>query len=66
MVAKNSHKPWTRKEVAQLRKEAKGNTPTRILGLKHKRTPVAIQTKAQEIGLSLEPHNRSPYGTKKR
>lgn len=65
MAAKNSHKPWASKEKTQLRKEIKGNTPTRVIGLKHKRTPVAIQAKAQELGLSLEPHNRSPYGTKK-
>lgn len=66
MATKNSGKQWVAKEEAQLKKEIKANTPTRIIGLKHGRTPGAIQAKAQELGLSLEPHNRSPYGTKTR
>lgn len=66
MAAKNSHKQWTSNEEVQLRKEAKGNTPTRVIGIKHGRTPDAIQSKAQELGVSLNPHNRSPYGTKKK
>lgn len=65
MAGKNSHKQWTFKEETQLRKEARGNTPTRVIGIKHGRTPVAIQSKAQELNISLEPHNRAPYGTKK-
>lgn len=63
---RNSGKPWTPSEVRQLRQEAKGNTPTRVIGLKHGRTPDAIQAKASEKGISLKPTNQSPYGTKKR
>ena len=63
---RNSGKAWTPKEVAQIKELTKHNTPTRIIGLKLGRTPSAIYTKASEKGISLEPHNRSPYGTKKK
>jgi IS30 family transposase len=62
---RNSGKAWTQKEVAQIKELAKRNTPTRVIGLKLGRTPSAIYTKASEKSISLEPHNRSPYGTKK-
>ena len=62
----NSGKPWTANEVRQLRKEIRENTPTRVIGLKHQRTPQAVQAKANKVGLSTKPTNRSPYGTKQR
>ncbi len=61
----NTGKPWTPAEVKQLKQEAAGNTPTRVMGLKHKRTEAAIRAKAQVEGISLKPTNQSPYGTKK-
>ncbi len=60
----NSGKAWTPAEVRQLKNEIKGNTPTRVMGLKHGRTPGAVQSKANELGLSTKPTNQSPYGTK--
>lgn len=60
----NSGKPWTAAEVSKLKREIKGNTPTRVMGLKHGRTPGAIQSKANDLGLSTKPTNQSPYGTK--
>lgn len=62
----NHGKEWTSAQERQLRQEAAGNTPTRVLGLHLGRTPDAVQAKAAELGVSLKPTNQSPYGTKKR
>jgi hypothetical protein len=58
---RNSGKPWTPADVTQLRQLARGNTPTRVAGLKLGRTPGAVQSKASEMGISLKPTNQSPY-----
>lgn len=58
---RNTGNPWTKTEVAQLRTEAKQNTPTRVIGLKHGRTEDAIRAKASDEGISLKPTNQSPY-----
>lgn len=57
---------WTPSEIKELKKLARGNTPTRVIGLKLKRTPDAVQSKASAEGISLKPTNQSPYGTKKK
>jgi hypothetical protein len=62
----NSGRPWTASEVKQLKQEIRENTPTRVMGLKHGRSPGAVQAKANGLGLSTKPVNRSPYGTKAR
>lgn len=62
----NNGKSWTAGDVAKLRSLAKGNTPTRVAGLKLGRTPGAVQGKASELNISLKPTNQSPYGTKKK
>ena len=64
---RNSGKPWSDQDVKQLKKLVKGNTPTRVIGLKMGRTPSAVQSKANQEGISLKPTNQSPYnrrGTK--
>lgn len=61
----NHGKPWTPAQDKQLRAEAAGNTPTRVLGLHLGRTESAIYGRASELGVSLKPTNQSPYGTKK-
>lgn len=63
--ARNSGKPWSGVEVKSMAGLAKGNTPTRIIGLKLGRSESAIYSKASEKGISLKPTNQSPYGTKK-
>lgn len=63
---KNSGKAWTPAQNAQLKTLAKGNTPTRLAGLKLGRTPAAVQSQASKLGVSLKPTNQSPYGTKKK
>ena len=57
----NRGKIWTPAQVEQLRKLAKGNTPTRIIALELDRTQAAVQTKASAEGISLKPTNESPY-----
>lgn len=54
------------KEVAQLKKELRSNTPTRLIGHHLKRSPGAVQQKASSLGLSTKPTNKSPFGTGKR
>lgn len=63
---KNHNKPWTAADNAQLRREAAGNTPTRVIGLHLGRTPDAVQSHASDLGVSLRPTNQSPYGTRKK
>jgi len=59
---RNTRQPWTDQEVRQLRQLAKGNTPTRVIGLKLGRTESAIYAKARASKISLQPPNQSPYG----
>jgi hypothetical protein len=61
---RNTGKPWTPAEVKQLRTLAKGNTPTRVIGLKLGRTPAGVSSKAGQKRISLKPVNQSPYNRK--
>ena len=63
---RNTGKSWSSADVAALAKLAKGNTPTRVIGLKLGRTPNAVYARASQEGISLAPTNQSPYGTKKK
>jgi len=65
-LPKNHGKGWTPADIKQLKRLAKENTPTRVMGLKLDRTPEAVQQKASEQGLSLKPTNRSPYNRRKK
>ena len=51
--------PWTQAEVKQL-KSLGGKVPTRVIGLKLQRPVFGVIKKAQEIGMSLKPVNKSP------
>jgi len=53
-------KPYTRAQIAQLKKLAKGNTPTGLIAMKMGRTEAAIYSKAGEEHISLKPTNQSP------
>lgn len=57
---------WTPAQERQLKELAKGNTPTPVIGLKLQRTPEAIRSKAQDLGVSLKPTNQSPYNRRKK
>jgi len=54
-----SGQPWAPAEVKQL-KSMGGRVPTRVIGLKLQRPVAGVQAKAQEIGMSLKPVNKSP------
>lgn len=61
----NSGKGWSSADVRQLKQLAKGNTPTRVIGLKMGRSAGAVQSKASSEGVSLKPTNQSPYNRRK-
>lgn len=65
-ISPRHHAQWTPQELKQLEKLADGNTPTRIIALKMGRTPAAIQNKASEEGVALQPTNQSPYNRRKK
>lgn len=54
-----SGQSWTPVELKQL-KTMSGRTPTRVIAFKLQRPVAGVQAKAQEIGMSLKPINRSP------
>jgi hypothetical protein len=62
----NSGKSWTQQQVSNMKKLVKQNTPTPLIGYKLGRSPASVQSKASEIGVSLKPTNKSPYGTPKK
>jgi hypothetical protein len=62
----NHGKPWTAEEVRQLHTLAKGNTPTRVIGLKLGRTEDAVESQASLRKISLKPTNQSPYDHRKK
>ena len=61
----NAGKAWSAAEVAELKKLAKENTPTRVIGLKLGRSEDSIYSKAAEENVSLKPTNQSPYNRQK-
>jgi hypothetical protein len=65
-LPRNSGKAWTPSQISELRVLARGNTPTRVIGLKLGRSPDAISSKASEEDISLKPTNQSPYGPRNR
>ena len=63
---RNTGKSWTPTERQALRKMAKQNTPTRVIGFKLGRTPGAVQSQASKQNTSLKPTNQSPYTRRKK
>jgi len=57
---------WDASDVQKLRKLARENTPTRIIGLKLGQTPAAVSQKASSERISLKPTNQSPYNRRKK
>ena len=62
----NQGKKWTPQQERDLQQMVKENTPTRVMGLKLGRTPGAVQSHANEQGLSTKPTNQSPYNRRKK
>lgn len=65
-IPKNHGTPWTSAQDRHLRDLAKGNTPTRVMGIKMGRTEDSIRSRASEKSVSLKPTNQSPYGPRKK
>ncbi len=63
---RNTGKAWSDAAVRDLKKLARQNTPTRVIGLKLGRTEDAVRNKASGEGVSLKPTNQAPYGTRKK
>lgn len=63
---KNHGKPWTPAQDQQLRELARGNTPTRVMGVKMGRSEDSIRSRASDLDVSLKPTNQSPYGSRKK
>jgi hypothetical protein len=62
----NQNKRWTQQAERELRKLAKGNTPTPLMAYKLKRSEAGVRGKASEMGVSLKPTNKSPYNRQKK
>lgn len=62
---RNTGKPWTQTEVQKLKTLAKGNTPTRVIGLRLGRPVGGVRAKASEKKITLNPPNQSPYNRQK-
>jgi hypothetical protein len=62
----NNNKRWTPADQAELRRLADGNTPTKLIAYKMRRTEAAIYSEAARLGVSLMPANRPPYNRRKR
>jgi len=62
----NSGKPWTQSQISQLKHLVNENTPTRVIGLKLKRTEGSIYNIASQENVSLKPVNQSPYNRRKK
>lgn len=58
---RNSGKLWSTQDVSKLKEFAKGNKPTRVIGLELGRTEGSVYSKASELGVTLKPVNQSPY-----
>jgi hypothetical protein len=56
---------WTDAQIQRLRELARGNTPTRVIGIKLGRTPDAVRNRASEEDISLAPWNQSPYNRRR-
>jgi len=58
---RNKNKVWSQGEVNKLRELVSQNTPTRVIGLKLGRPVNGVYAKADQLDISLQPPNRSPY-----
>ncbi|OGE83125.1 hypothetical protein A2627_00265 [Candidatus Woesebacteria bacterium RIFCSPHIGHO2_01_FULL_39_28] len=61
---RNAGKQWSPAEETRLKELARGNTPTRVIGLKLGRPVAGVRAKASDKGISLKPTNQRPYGKK--
>jgi hypothetical protein len=58
----NAEKPWTEQEIAALDEFAASNIPPCVIGVRLGRPQAAVQQKAVQVGITLQPAQRPPYG----
>lgn len=63
---RNTGKPWSDADKSKLAELARGNTPTRVIGLQLGRTEDAVRSQAARQQVSLKPPNQSPYNRRSR
>ena len=63
---KNSGRKWTKQDKNTLKKRANGNTPTPLIAYELGRSVSSIYQKANELKISLQPPNKSPYTRRKK
>ena len=66
MPQQNANKRWSKEDVTLFKKLIIGNTPTPLIAYKLGRTEKSIESKANDLGLSLKPVNKSPYNRQKK
>lgn len=59
-------KHWNGAEIQQMKKLAKGNTPTGLIADKLGRTEDAIYSEASEQDITLKSTNKPPYNRRKK
>jgi hypothetical protein len=58
----NAAEPWTAMELGRLEDLARRNFPPCVIGIRLGRPEIAVTQKAAQVGITLEPSNRPPYG----
>jgi hypothetical protein len=58
----NAGEPWTEEDLAELQELAADNVPPSVIGVRLGRPQEAVEMKAIEVGITLSPENRPPYG----
>ena len=66
MKPKNLWKEYLQTDIQKFKKLVKENTPTPLIAYDMWRTEWGIRKLAHNMGISLKPTNKSPYGTKKK
>jgi hypothetical protein len=55
---------WTKHEIEELRKFARGSTPPETIARRLNRTTAAVKAKARQLRVSLKPDPNSPFARK--
>lgn len=63
-IPENHGKKWTDADINKLKEMSSKNRVTGIIAYELKRTEDSIRAKANELKISLNPPNRSPYDRK--
>jgi hypothetical protein len=59
---RNAGEPWSRADLARLKELAADNIPPSVIGLRLGRPEESVLMKALQVGITLTPLNKPPYG----